>query len=169
MWTLHFVPRWRWIIWSNTEAIYQNIFFHNPNIYCTLSQRLYYCPRNIYCNVITQWIKMSAHIATSINNILPGSIGVVGCYFSMLIFQFYIADVLGEVLIRPHQYSTYTLPFTIAVTTLNYTPHCTTSSGCGKRGAYINWSIGLLPEYRSSCLLSYIEKHSLATVPTDSL
>ena len=65
------------------------------------------------------FIDNSTHIATSIINISSGSIRVDGYCSEIVTFQYRIADVLGEVLIRPHRYSKHILPI-IGITALNY-------------------------------------------------
>ena len=84
-----------------------------------MSQRPYFYAIHIE-HTVFQCIDNSTHIATSIINISSGSIRIDGYCSDILAFQYYIADVLGEVLTRPHRHSKHTLPSIIGVTALKY-------------------------------------------------
>ena len=66
-------------------------------------------------------IDNSRYIVTSIITISSGLKRIDGYCSDILTFQYYISDVLSEVLTRPHRYPKHNLPFVIIeVTALNH-------------------------------------------------
>ena len=121
VWTIHIAPRWRACTGPDTDRQYIEIFYFNIPIYIAPWARDHIVHVKHIDNMMPPpFIDNSTHIATSIINISSGSIRVDGYCSEIVTFQYRIADVLGEVLIRPHRYSKHTLPSITGVTALNH-------------------------------------------------
>ena len=108
--TIHIAPRWRTRIGHDADRQYIEIFSFNIPLYIAPWARDHIVHAKHIDNTMLPCIDNSTHIATSIINISSGSIRIDGYCSDILVFQYHIADVLGEVLIHPHRYSKHTLP-----------------------------------------------------------